>query len=76
LAPCKPGANPTISSRAFTGPNAGTGELNQSGLRPRQSSRNAFRRGQSAQSRSGLEEADLAIAALDLVDAPGIGASH
>jgi hypothetical protein len=48
--------------------------LNQSGLRPRQSSRNAFRRGQSAQSRSGLEVADLVIARLDLVDAPGIGA--
>jgi hypothetical protein len=58
----------------LSGPKAGTGELNQSGLRPRQSSRNAFRRGQSAQSRPGLEVADLVFVLLDLVDAPGIGA--
>jgi hypothetical protein len=48
--------------------------LNQSGLRPRQSSRKAFRRGHSAQSRPGFEVADLVMARLDLVDAPGIGA--
>jgi hypothetical protein len=43
-------------------------------LRPRQSSRNAFSRGQSGQSAPGLEVADLLMARLDLVDAPGIGA--
>jgi len=43
-------------------------------LRPRQSSRNAFRRGHSGQPGAGRDVADLAIAGLDLVDAPGIGA--
>jgi hypothetical protein len=48
--------------------------LNQSGLRPRQSSRNAFRRGHSGQSCPGFDVADWVFAGLDFVDAPGIGA--
>ena len=51
LAPCRPGASPTTSSRAVTGPNEGTGALCQLGCFSRHAWRNATRRGQSGQSR-------------------------
>src|SRR4029078_8903786 len=57
FAPRRPGARPTIRSRASRRPNEATGALNQSGSRRRQSSRNAFRRGQRGQSRPGLPDA-------------------
>src|SRR5262245_18938400 len=63
-----PGASPTISSRAESGPKAGTGALNQSGCSCRKFWRNICSRGQSGQSRAGVD------AGVD--NAPGIGASR
>src|SRR3954470_19253043 len=54
FAPCSPGAKPTISNRAASGPKEGTGALNQLGSRRRHSMRKSFRRGQSGQLRPGL----------------------
>src|SRR5436305_3486147 len=53
LAPCRPGARPTIKSCPLGSPNEGTGELNQSGSRARAVSRKLRSLGQSGQSRSG-----------------------
>src|SRR5580704_5437634 len=53
LAPCRPGARPTIRSRASESPNEGTGELNQLGSRIRAASRKPASLGQSGQLRSG-----------------------
>src|SRR5260370_14754166 len=53
LAPCRPGASPTISSAASGSPNDGTGELNHSGSRARAASRKPASLGQSGQLRSG-----------------------
>src|SRR5260370_41263803 len=53
LAPCRPGARPTINSRASGSPNEGTGELNQSGSFAREASRKPDSLGHSGQLRSG-----------------------
>src|SRR3984885_9472610 len=55
LAPCMPGARPTISSRPSGSPNAGTGELNHSGSRAHVASRKLTSLGHSGQLRSGSE---------------------
>src|SRR5260370_29452384 len=64
LAPCRPGARPTMSSRPPGSPNEGTGELNHSGSLARAASRKPASRGQSGQLRSGSVRARAA---------PGIG---
>src|SRR6185312_13212819 len=53
LAPCKPGARPTIRSLAQASPKEGTGALNQVGSFLRACARNSASRGHSGQSRSG-----------------------
>src|SRR3546814_13656485 len=53
LAPRKPGASPTISRRASTDPKLDTGALWKAGNAARLACRNAARRGQCGQSRSG-----------------------
>src|ERR1700710_101823 len=53
LAPCSPGASPTISKRPSGSPNGGTGALNQFGSRARTVSRKVTSLGQSGQLRSG-----------------------
>src|SRR6202008_4387072 len=63
LAPCIPGASPTIRRRASRTPKDGTGALNQSGCAVRRPSRNVTRRGQSGQSRGGMERAAPVVGA-------------
>lgn len=61
FAPLRPGAKPTIRSSAVVGPNVGTGALNFSGKFSRFSSRNATRRGHSAQFFVGIFEAEFMV---------------
>ena len=53
MAPCRPGARPTIRRRASIGPKEGTGALCQPGSFARHACRKAASRGHSGQSRAG-----------------------